>query len=161
VACGGASSSGRDARRSRTALAVRASRSSASGGGAGSSGRDNGGSNSNNGGGRSGGERRLSSSRRAREPGFFEVKVVTPPPRSLGIHALPPLTHNGDAVEIDNASYVVTSLVLQYKLVAGRYVRDHSRLEVAPTSRFFLNLMLDGLVKKSGGSGSLPTGRQD
>ncbi|KAF8069411.1 hypothetical protein HT031_001526 [Scenedesmus sp. PABB004] len=107
---------------------------------------------------------------------------MTPPPKSLGIYALPPNTHNGEEIEIDGAGYVVTSLVLKYRasggaraaraaragtgaaararrcadasaaararaqLHKGRYVRDHSRLEVQPTSRFFLNIMLDSLI---------------
>eukprot|EP00775_Hariotina_reticulata_P011627 gene11627-11771_t len=104
------------------------------------------------------GPRRSKPERKARTPGLFEIKVVTPPPRSLGIYALPPNTHNGEQIEIDGQGYVVTSLVLKYKLVKGKYVRDHSRLEVLPTSRYFLNMMLDGLVhaKYIG-----PTGQQD
>jgi hypothetical protein len=42
--------------------------------------------------------RRSKPDRKARKPGLFEVKVVTPPPRSLGVYALPPLTHNGEEV---------------------------------------------------------------
>ncbi len=41
-------------------------------------------------------------------PGTFEVRIVTPPPTSLGIHRLPPDTHNGDQIEVDgkvSASY--------------------------------------------------------
>lgn len=90
--------------------------------------------------------------------GLFEVQVVTPPKESLGIHALPPDTHNGDQINIDGKvspatpsqklsprfllhlplticarcaqDFVVSSLVLQYKLVGGRYQRDHNRLDV-------------------------------
>jgi len=86
------------------------------------------------------------------------VKVVTPPPRSLGIYALPPHTHNGEEIEIDGQGYVVTSLVLQYKLVKGKYVREHNRLDVQPTSRYFLNIMLDNLVQAKYIG---PTGSQD
>lgn len=96
--------------------------------------------------------------RKARQPGFFEVTVVTPPPRSLGIYALPPNTHNGEEIEIDGHGYVVTSLVLQYKLVKGKYVRDHHKLEVQPTGRYFLNIMLDTLIKARYVG---PTGNQD
>ncbi|KAK9853098.1 hypothetical protein WJX84_005554, partial [Apatococcus fuscideae] len=39
--------------------------------------------------------------RRARQPGTFEVRIVTPPPTSLGIHRFPPDTHNGDQIEVD------------------------------------------------------------
>lgn len=35
--------------------------------------------------------------------GQFEVKVITPPPRSLGVHVLPPDTHNGDQIEVDGS----------------------------------------------------------
>jgi hypothetical protein len=102
--------------------------------------------------------RRGKSERRACQPGLFEVKVVTPPPRSLGIYALPPNTHNGEEIEIDGQGYVVTSLVLQYKLVKGKYVREHNRLDVQPTSRYFLNIMLDNLVQAKYIG---PTGSQD
>ena len=54
--------------------------------------------------------------------------------------------------------YVVTRVVLKYKLVSGRYVRDHNGLEVTPTGRFFMNMMLDGLVKRRYVG---PTGPQD
>lgn len=76
---------------------------------------------------------------------MFEVQLINPPPRSLGIFALPPNTHNGEEVrallalpaaaalaaaggsvadacaavvqiEIDGQGYVVTSLVLRYKV---------------------------------------------
>ncbi len=118
---------------------------------------------------------------------------VTPPPRSLGIFALPPLTHNGEEIEVDGQGFVVTSVVVQMKLnkvcatalhtisdwqvgedtmrrgieataalcvmmcarahgthfcwcTQGKYVRDHSRLDVQPTGRYFLNLSLDNLL---------------
>lgn len=61
--------------------------------------------------------------------------------------ALPPTTHNGDELELDGQSYVVTGLVLQYKLQRGKYVRHHSRLEVQKTGRFFLNQMLNNLIQ--------------
>eukprot|EP00878_Enallax_costatus_P015703 GHUV01016452.1.p1 GENE.GHUV01016452.1~~GHUV01016452.1.p1 ORF type:complete len:167 (+),score=59.64 GHUV01016452.1:421-921(+) len=66
--------------------------------------------------GNSGTPRRGKPSSKARKPGLFEIKVMTPPPRSLGIYALPPTTHNGEEIEIDGNGYVVTSLVLQYKV---------------------------------------------
>lgn len=31
---------------------------------------------------------------------------VTPPPRSLGTHALPALTHNGEQIELDDGSFI-------------------------------------------------------
>lgn len=36
-----------------------------------------------------------------RGAGTFEVRIVTPPPTSLGIHRFPPDTHNGDQIEVD------------------------------------------------------------
>ena len=45
--------------------------------------------------------------------------------------------------------FVVTSLVLKYKLVAGRYQRDHNRLEVQQTNRYLMNLYYDGLLDRS------------
>jgi hypothetical protein len=59
--------------------------------------------------------------------GLFEVNIVTPPPRSLGIYALPPLTHNGEEVDIDQGSFIVVGLNIRYRLEKGKYVRDHSR----------------------------------
>lgn len=96
--------------------------------------------------------------RKAIQPGVFEVNVVSPPPRSLGIYALPPNTHNGEEIEVDGQGYVVTSLVLRYKLVKGKYVRDHNRLDVLPTGRYFLNLMLENLIQARYLG---PTGAQD
>eukprot|EP00195_Chlamydomonas_chlamydogama_P015270 CAMPEP_0202892960 /NCGR_PEP_ID=MMETSP1392-20130828/2628_1 /ASSEMBLY_ACC=CAM_ASM_000868 /TAXON_ID=225041 /ORGANISM="Chlamydomonas chlamydogama, Strain SAG 11-48b" /LENGTH=145 /DNA_ID=CAMNT_0049577109 /DNA_START=120 /DNA_END=557 /DNA_ORIENTATION=- len=100
----------------------------------------------------------LTGKKKARQPGLFEIKVVTPPPRSLGIYALPPLTHNGEEIEVDGAGYVVTSVVVQYKLLKGKYVRDHNRLEVQPTGRWLLNQQLDQLLRAKYVG---PTGLQD
>ena len=106
--------------------------------------------------------------RKARQPGLFEVTDISPPPQSLGIHALPPVrvgrllcatgacgratclpsarlcpvascptasrrpppspaapqnTLNGDQIEVEGSAYVVRSVVMQYKLVRGRYRR--------------------------------------
>ena len=33
--------------------------------------------------------------------GQFEVKVLSPPPRTLGIHNFPADTHNGDQIEVE------------------------------------------------------------
>lgn len=46
------------------------------------------------------------------------------------------------------------------QLVKGKYVRDHSRLEVQPTSRYFLNIMLDNLISARY-VGPIDTGSQD
>ncbi|KIY98222.1 hypothetical protein MNEG_9742 [Monoraphidium neglectum] len=96
--------------------------------------------------------------RKAKQPGVFEVRVITPPPRSLGVYELPPLTHNGEEVVIDGEGYVVQRLVLNYKLRGGKYYRDHNALEVTPTGRFFTELMLDNLMKARYLG---PTGPQD
>jgi hypothetical protein len=166
-----------------TAL-TRASPGDAAGGaGAGSNGSGSGGS------GRGSGGKRLRGNR-AREPGLFEIKDVSPPPRSLGVYALPPNTHTQDVIELrvdpsatedwqatgataaasaavvsasssssssdddapadDEAAvrrYIVTALVLQFKLVAGRYRRDHSRLEVQPVGRYLTNLALESAFR--------------
>lgn len=94
---------------------------------------------------------------RAKQPGLFEVQVVTPPPRSLGIYALPPLTHNGEEINVDGLDFVVTALVVQFKLERGKYVRNHNRLDVQPTGRWLLNQQLDSLLK----SKLKPDGKQD
>lgn len=38
--------------------------------------------------------------------GLFEVKDVSPPPRVLGIHSLPPDTHNGDQIEVQGQVHI-------------------------------------------------------
>lgn len=50
---------------------------------------------------------------------------------------------------MEGHSFVVRSVVLKYRLERGKYVRDHNRLEVMPTSRFFLNKMLESLYNGS------------
>ncbi|KAG1680431.1 hypothetical protein FOA52_015524 [Chlamydomonas sp. UWO 241] len=91
--------------------------------------------------------KRLYKRGKARQPGRFEIQVVAPPPRSLGIFALPPLTHNGEMIEVDGDGYVVTATVFQFKLQKGKYVRDHNRLDVLPTGRWLLNQQLESLLK--------------
>lgn len=39
--------------------------------------------------------------------------------------------------------YIVDSVMFHYKLVGGKYQRDHNQLAVHSTSRFFLNKYLD------------------
>jgi hypothetical protein len=68
------------------------------GAGSNSSGSNSRGSSGAGGGGSSGGKRSGKFPRKAREPGMFEVELVVPPKESLGIYALPPLTHNGEQV---------------------------------------------------------------
>ena len=45
-----------------------------------------------------------------------------------------------DQVEIDGAGYVVTGVTVHMKLHNGKYKRHHSRLDVQPTGRYFLNV---------------------
>lgn len=80
-------------------------------------------------------------------PGLFEVHDVSPPPRSLGIHALPPNTHNGDQIEVEGSAFLVQAVVMQYKLVRGKYRRDHARLEVQNTGRMLANLYLEEMYR--------------
>lgn len=47
--------------------------------------------------------------------------------------------------------YVVDSVMFHYKLVGGKYQRDHNQLAVHSTSRFFLNKYLDHMYKKGNG----------
>lgn len=42
--------------------------------------------------------------------------------------------------------FVVRTLVLKYKLVGGRYQRDHSRLDCTSTSRFIVDTYFDQLL---------------
>jgi hypothetical protein len=58
--------------------------------------------------------------------------------------------------------YVVQSVVMQYKLVRGKYRRDHTRLEVFRTGRYLANSFLESLLQLKGpppdqGSGSAPS----
>lgn len=72
---------------------------------------------------------------------------MSPPTKtSLGIHPLPPNTHNGDLIQVDQTDYVVTSVVLRYKLIGGRYQRDHNRLEVQHMGRFFTLQYLETMM---------------
>ncbi|PNW75053.1 hypothetical protein CHLRE_12g498700v5 [Chlamydomonas reinhardtii] len=96
--------------------------------------------------------------KRAKQPGLYEVQVVTPPPRSLGIYALPPNTQCGEEIDVEGQGYVVTTVVLQYKLRGGKYVRHHNRLDVQPTGRWLVNQMLENLIKARYVG---PTGSQD
>ena len=59
---------------------------------------------------------------------LYEVKVVTPPERSLGPHMLPKNTHCGDTIELkNNKYYVVDRVCTHYRLEYGKYRRDHTR----------------------------------
>mmetsp|Transcript_5690 Transcript_5690/g.25688 ORF Transcript_5690/g.25688 Transcript_5690/m.25688 type:complete len:135 (-) Transcript_5690:978-1382(-) len=80
----------------------------------------------------------------------FEVKVVTPPERSLGPHMLPKNTHCGDTIELkNNKYYVVDRVCTHYKLEYGKYKRDDTRLYVQEASRYILNRALDSLLEST------------
>ncbi|GBF99668.1 hypothetical protein Rsub_12487 [Raphidocelis subcapitata] len=127
--------------------------------GGGSSGSDGGsGGGASGGGGGGGGGPKRQRARKPKQPGVFEVRLLTPPPRSLGVYELPPLTHNGEEVIIDGEGYVVQRLVLRYKLRGGKYHRDHNALEVTPTGRWITEQMLENLMQARYVG---PTGPQD
>lgn len=50
---------------------------------------------------------------------------------------------------------VVLPTLARVQLQKGKYVRDHSRLEVQPTGRFFLNMMLGGCLSGRPASSSV------
>jgi hypothetical protein len=62
-------------------------------------------------------------------------------------------------MQIEGQEYVVTSLILQYKLHRGRYVRDHSKLEVLRTGRYLYNEYLKSMMKMT--TSDNDTGKQD
>eukprot|EP01024_Parvocaulis_polyphysoides_P021608 TRINITY_DN2023_c0_g1_i2.p2 TRINITY_DN2023_c0_g1~~TRINITY_DN2023_c0_g1_i2.p2 ORF type:complete len:121 (-),score=3.22 TRINITY_DN2023_c0_g1_i2:276-638(-) len=93
------------------------------------------------------GKSRRGKGRKAQTPGMFEVEEITPPKRSLGIHCFHPNTHCGEEIEVEGQGYVVSCVVLRYKLERGKYIRDHNKLEVQKTPRYFLNLMLNDLYE--------------
>jgi len=76
--------------------------------------------------------------------------VTGPPAESLGIHMLEPNVHNGDCINVDDTDYLVQALSIRFKLVKGRYQRDHSKLEVKSASRFLLERNLESAFKASG-----------
>lgn len=57
----------------------------------------------------------------------------------------------GDMISVDDTDYVVQSLVVQFKLVRGRYQREHHRLDCMSASRFLLNRNLEHCFTKRGG----------
>lgn len=62
-------------------------------------------------------------------------------------------------ISVEDTDYVVQSLVVQFKLVRGRYQREHHRLDCMSASRYLLNRNLEnslsgkGPPPTSGGSG--------
>jgi hypothetical protein len=47
---------------------------------------------------------------------------------------------------VEGSEYIVTSLVLHYKLQRGKYVRDHNKLKVQRTGRYLYNSFLTSLM---------------
>lgn len=106
------------------------------------------------------------------EPVHQSAAVLTCPdltPSAAGVHQLHPLTTTGDVLELDQVTaeayarthaaehrlvtsfgtqrdYVVSAVVLHYKLRSGKYQRDHNRLEVQKTGRWLLNQHLEQLL---------------
>ena len=60
---------------------------------------------------------------------------------------------------VEDTDYVVQSLVVQFKLVRGRYQREHHRLDCMSASRFLLNRNLELCLSKKGGAGNRDAGR--
>ncbi|KAK3262049.1 hypothetical protein CYMTET_29079 [Cymbomonas tetramitiformis] len=83
--------------------------------------------------------------KKERGPTTYEVRLVTPPPKSLGLHPLPYNTQNGEVVNVKGQEFVVCGVCYQYKLCRGKYRKDNTRLDVLTPSRYILNLHLDGL----------------
>lgn len=75
--------------------------------------------------------------------------MITPPPRSLGVHLLEQNMQNGDTLNVDGEDYVVTTVVSQYRLSAGKYRKEHNRLDVQPLSRWLLNGYLTNILEGS------------
>eukprot|EP00218_Dolichomastix_sp_CCMP3274_P007862 CAMPEP_0170142826 /NCGR_PEP_ID=MMETSP0033_2-20121228/8665_1 /TAXON_ID=195969 /ORGANISM="Dolichomastix tenuilepis, Strain CCMP3274" /LENGTH=130 /DNA_ID=CAMNT_0010379203 /DNA_START=196 /DNA_END=585 /DNA_ORIENTATION=- len=78
------------------------------------------------------------SGKKAREKKLadYEVMVISPPTKSLGLHPFlktPPAC--GELVEVRGKDYVVSRVVVRYRLTHGKYRRDTSRLDVEETSR--------------------------
>ena len=65
----------------------------------------------------------------------LQVKVVSPPEVSLGIHQLPADTHNGDTISIKDQDFIVSSLTMRWRLEGGKYKRYHHRLDVVGVFR--------------------------
>ena len=66
---------------------------------------------------------------------ILQVKVVSPPEVSLGIHQLPADTHNGDTISIKDQDFIVSSLTMRWRLEGGKYKRYHHRLDVVGVIR--------------------------
>mmetsp|Transcript_55889 Transcript_55889/g.177120 ORF Transcript_55889/g.177120 Transcript_55889/m.177120 type:complete len:98 (+) Transcript_55889:469-762(+) len=92
---------------------------------------------------------------RAFRPEDYEVVVLSPPQRNLGIHTLEKNTQCGEIVAVKEQEYVVSQVTYQYKLIRGRYKKEHKRLDVKETSRYLLDMQLTDLLENT------PRGGQD
>jgi hypothetical protein len=62
-------------------------------------------------------------------------------------------------LQIRGQEFIVTALVLNFKLQNGKYVKDHSKLEVLRTGRFLYNEFLSSMMEVSPENGDV--GKQD
>jgi hypothetical protein len=60
------------------------------------------------------------------------------------------LARSSCGMQIEGREYVVTALVLQFKLQRGRYVREHGKLEVQATGRYLYNQFLSDMMDLAG-----------
>lgn len=93
--------------------------------------------------------RRYKDRDREREALPYVVTVITPPPRPLGVHHLPPNMQCGETVEVKGEPFIVSSVTYRYQLRRGRYEPSQKRLEVQTTGRYLVNLFLDNLLDTS------------
>ncbi|CAM6088344.1 unnamed protein product [Calypogeia fissa] len=79
----------------------------------------------------------------------YHVTVVTPPPKHLGVHSLPPNTQCGETVTVKGEPYIVSGVTYRYQLRRGKYEAKQKRLDVQSTGRYLVNLYLDNLLESS------------
>ena len=79
----------------------------------------------------------------------FEVVYNNPPDQhSLGMHAAPKNTCCGETVSVNNEVYVVSRVVIRYRLKAGRYRQHGSQLDVRSPSRYVVDTYFNSLLRK-------------
>lgn len=79
----------------------------------------------------------------------YHVTLITPPPRNLGIHCLPPNTQCGETVTVKGEPYIVSGVTYRYQLKRGKYEPCQTRLDVLSTGRYLVNLYLKNLYDNS------------
>ncbi|GBG82013.1 hypothetical protein CBR_g34193 [Chara braunii] len=79
----------------------------------------------------------------------YHVTVITPPPRSLGVHAFPPNIQCGETVHVEEEPYIVSAVTYRYQLRRGQYEQKQKLLEVQTTSRYIVNLFLEQVLQNS------------